>query len=70
MANKLVEMIASQAAKYGDREAIRHKNQNTGKWYSISWNELSQRVNRIALAFEIIGMKELDNIAIFSQNRP
>ncbi|MDD5781677.1 MAG: long-chain fatty acid--CoA ligase [Muribaculaceae bacterium] len=70
MANKLVEMIASQAARYGDREAIRHKNQDTGKWYSISWNELSQRVNRIALAFEIIGMKELDNIAIFSQNRP
>ncbi len=70
MANKLVELIASQSTKYGKMEAFRHKDYDKNEWISTSWNEFKDKVETTAYAFEIIGIKEKDNIAIFSQNCP
>src|SRR5574344_206328 len=70
MTNRLVELITSQAAKYGDREVFRHKDYDTNSWIPTSWNQFSKEVTDAALALEILGIKEKDNIAIFSQNRP
>ncbi|MDD2961644.1 MAG: long-chain fatty acid--CoA ligase [Muribaculaceae bacterium] len=70
MANKLVELISSQAAKYGNREVFRHKSYDTKDWITTSWDQFAKEVKEAALAFEILGIKEKDNIAIFSHNCP
>lgn len=70
MTNRLVELIASQAAKYGDREVFRHKEHDKNDWIPTTWNQFNKEVNEAALAFEILGIQENDNIAIYSQNRP
>lgn len=69
MANRIVLMIAYQASKYGDRELFRHKDSKSGKWVSTSWNQFNETVNKAAVAFQKIGIKEQDHIAVFSQNR-
>ncbi len=68
MANVLTEMISKQCLKYGKREAFKYKENN--RWISTSWNELNHITETIACALEIIGLKEEDNITVFSANRP
>ncbi|MCH5216886.1 MAG: long-chain fatty acid--CoA ligase [Muribaculaceae bacterium] len=67
--NKLVQLISQQAAKYGTREVIRHKSGSGNDWVSISWIEFSHRVELTALAMKKIGIKQGDNVAVFSHNR-
>ncbi len=61
-------MPARQAKKYGEREAIRHKDYVTDEWKSASWNQFAQDVETTALAFASIGIKEKENITTFTQN--
>lgn len=68
MANVLTELISRQAAIYGQREAYYYKEGN--KWQPTSWLELLDNTDTVACAMEIIGVKENDNITIFSANRP
>lgn len=68
MANVLTELISRQAAIYGQREAYYYKEGN--KWQPTSWLELLNNTDTVACAMEIIGVKENDNITIFSANRP
>ncbi|MFI3239683.1 MAG: long-chain fatty acid--CoA ligase [Bacteroidales bacterium] len=70
MANKLVEMIASQTSRYGDREAFRFKKNNRGGWISASWNYFKDRVESVAYAMQQLGIEEDEKIGIFSQNHP
>lgn len=70
MANRLTELITSQANKYKDREVFSHKDYASNSWIPTNWNQLEESVNKISYALEIIGIKEQENIAIFSQNRP
>ncbi len=70
MANKLVEMIASQTSRYGDREAFRYKKNNNGAWISASWNYFKERIESVANAMQQIGVKEDEKIGVFSQNHP
>jgi len=68
MINLMTSMPARQAKKYGEREAIRHKDYVTNEWISTSWNEFSSLVDTVALALAQIGIKEKDNITTFTQN--
>lgn len=68
MANVLTELISRQAAIYGQREAYYYKEGN--KWQPTSWLELLNNTDTVACAMEIIGVKENNNITIFSANRP
>ena len=61
-------MPGKQAQKYGEREAIRHKDYVTNEWISVSWNEFSSFINTAALAFAQLGIKEKENITTFTQN--
>lgn len=70
MANRLVELIASQSGKYGDREVFSHKDYDTKEWIGTSWKSFQNKVEEVAYALEILGVKEKDNIAVFSQNHP
>ena len=62
--------MRSQAEKYGDREVFRHKDFENDKWISTSWTQFSEQVELIALAFLTMGVREQENIATYTQNRP
>lgn len=63
-------LVDRQAEKYGDRVALKYRDYETSQWLSVSWNQLSE-TNRIAAnALVALGVKEEENIAIFSQNMP
>lgn len=68
MANVLTTLISSQTDRYGDREAYRYKYND--RWEPTSWNDFRRQTFDVACAFETLGLKECDNIAIFSANRP
>lgn len=67
--NILTGLIARQAEGYGERVALSAPDAE-GKWYDISWNKLSADVDTAAAALAALGIKESDNVATFSSNRP
>ncbi len=68
--NKFVSLVASQARKYGRREALRFKDYITGQWTSLSWISFSQDVERCAAALCEAGVAEQGKVAILTQNCP
>ena len=70
MANKLVEIVPKQRAKYGEREAYRFCWRKDGEWIPTSWNELGAQVDVAGKAICALGLLEKDRIAICSPNTP
>ena len=64
----LVETLAHNAVKFGNREALRFRDYKTQQWTSISWNDFKKIVDRMALSFEMLGLKAADKIALYTQN--
>ncbi|EGD33450.1 long-chain fatty acid--CoA ligase [Capnocytophaga sp. oral taxon 338] len=64
----LVTRFASQAALYGDRDAIRHW--ENGQWCATSWRLFNQRVQQIAYALLHHQVDIQENIGIFAPNSP
>ncbi len=69
MTNILTDLVRRQAAKYGSRAALAAPAPD-GTWADISWTELAAGVDSAAKALQLLGVKEADNIATFSANRP
>lgn len=63
-------LVRKQAEKYGDRTAFRHRDQEKGVWISTSWNAFASIVDDLAKAFVELGVKEQENIATYTQNKP
>lgn len=70
MANRLVTMVATQAARYGEREAYRFCWRKDGEWLPTSWTDFSLQVKVAAKALAMLGLIEKDTIAICSPNTP
>ncbi|MDE7161014.1 MAG: long-chain fatty acid--CoA ligase [Muribaculaceae bacterium] len=70
MANRLVGMVAAQAARYGKREAYRFCWRKEGEWISTSWDEFALQVEVAARAIASLGLLEKDTLAICSPNTP
>lgn len=70
MANRLVEIIPQQAARYGSREAYRFCWRKDGEWQSTSWEEFDAQVKVASRAIARLGLIEKDTIAICSPNTP
>ena len=70
MANRLVEIVSTQARHYGDREAYRFCWRKDGEWQSTSWTEFEAQVNVASKALAAMGLIEKDAIAICSPNTP
>ncbi len=68
MPNILTDLIGKQAAIYGAREAFSAP--ANGKWEATSWLEFRNKTENVAYAMEMLGIKERENITIFSANRP
>ena len=64
------ELIHHQAEKYGNRTALKHRDNATGKWLKISWREFSDKVMLTAKAMAEFGIKVQENIGVYSQNMP
>ena len=64
------ELIHRQAEKYGNRTALKRRDNATGKWLKISWREFSDKVMLTAKAMAEFGIKVQENIGVYSQNMP
>ena len=64
------ELIHRQAEKYGNRTALKHRDNATGKGLKISWREFSDKVMLTAKAMAEFGIKVQENIGVYSQNMP
>lgn len=63
-------LVHHQAEKYGDRIALKFRDYETSQWIPITWNQYSENVKVVANALVELGVKEEENIGIFSQNKP
>lgn len=70
MKNSHITALLQQADRYGDRTAYRHFDEQSGVRISTSWNQFVAKINRAAKAFEQLGVKVQENVAICSQNKP
>ena len=66
----LAVLVHRQAEKYGDREALYYRDYDKSQWLSITWNQFSQKVKKAANALFDLGIRECENIGVFSQNKP
>ncbi len=67
--NMFSSLIRVQAEKYGDRPVMYDRNKLTDPWQAISWNEMNEKVERLAKAMIELGVGAQDRIAQFSQNK-
>ena len=68
-ANILTDLPERQAERFGDKAALAapdHEN----RWYDISWHRYAADVRTASLALAALGVREADNVATFSANRP
>lgn len=66
----LTEVIKANAKRFLTKNAIFHKNSATKQWEGISWNRFYQQIEQVSKALINFGIKEKQNIAIFSENSP
>jgi len=64
----LVSMFFDQVAARGDKPMLHWK--AAGEWHSLSWNEVSDRVTRLANALRVMGVEAGDRVVLVSENRP
>jgi len=64
------ELIHRQAEKYGTKTALKFRDDETKKWYKISWKAFSETVMLTAKAMVEFGIEKRENIGIYSQNMP
>lgn len=70
MANRLVDIISTNAKRHPQREAYRFPWNREGEWQKTSWGEFAMQVKTAAKAFVVLGLLEKDKIAICSPNTP
>lgn len=63
-------LVHRQAEKYGDKTALQYRDYETSQWIPVTWNEFSRTVRLVANALVALGVKEEDNVGVFSQNKP
>ena len=68
--NRFVELIPTQRAKYGEREALRFRDYETQVWSSLTWNGFSEQIDRSAGALLVNGVEEQGRVCLFTQNCP
>ena len=66
--NSIPDGFFKTCSKYGDSPAFRYKIEN-GKKETLTYKEIYTRVNALAKAFDIYGVKYGTHVAIFSENR-
>lgn len=63
-------LVHRQAAKYGDKIALKYRDYASSAWLPVTWNEFSKTVRQAANSLVALGVQEEENIGVFSQNKP
>ncbi len=63
-------LVHRQAEKYGDKVALKYKDYEKAQWVPVTWNAFSATIRQTANALIAFGVKETENVGIFSQNKP
>lgn len=66
----LSQLIQRSAEKRGEKTALRYRDYTRGQWRAITWRLFAHRVDQVAQSLIALGVKEQENVAIFSQNKP
>ncbi len=64
----LVEVFRNRVKKSGDRVALRVK--RGGRWIDITWREVENWVDALAVGFVELGLNRRESVGIISTNRP
>lgn len=64
------DLIYKQSEKYGERVALRYRDYSTETWVPVTWNHFADTVRKVANSLIYFGVKEQENIGVFSQNKP
>lgn len=64
----LLEVIKDHSKLFSTKEVVFYKNESVNNWKGISWNTFYNRIQQVSKALINFGIKEKDNIGIFSQN--
>jgi long-chain acyl-CoA synthetase len=62
------KLLLRNAARYGDRPAMRHK--DFGIWQTWTWARLLEEVRALAVGLRKLGLERGDTVAIIGDNRP
>ncbi|MCM1519699.1 MAG: long-chain fatty acid--CoA ligase [Lachnoclostridium sp.] len=69
MKNVLTDIAALQARKYGSRAAMAAPDA-CGHWFDLSWQQVADDVEAVAVALRKLGIAVGERVATFSANRP
>ncbi|MDR1676477.1 MAG: long-chain fatty acid--CoA ligase, partial [Tannerella sp.] len=58
------ELVYRQAEKYGDRAAIRWRDETDGHWYPVSWTDFATQVRLVSQALIARDVNVGENIGI------
>lgn len=61
-------MFFSQAARQGNRTALRHK--RYGIWHRITWEEYAHKVRLVAYGLLALGLERGERVGLIGENRP
>ena len=64
------DLIYRQAEKYGRRTELMYKDDNTGKWNAVSWNDFAENVRLTSQAMVEYGLRVAENVGIYAPNMP
>lgn len=64
------KLIRNRIEKYGEKIAMRYKDEKSNKWVGLSWNDFGLQIRQISKALLKMGVKTQQKVAIFSQNMP
>ena len=68
--NQLVALIDKNANKYVSRNVLHYKDYDTDQWTPMTWTDFRNDIQLAAYAQEMLGVREIDRIALFTANRP
>lgn len=64
----LSNLVHRKVEILGNKDALKIRNKQTGKWLPISWEKFSERIMDTAYALCDYGVKEFSNVGIYMQN--
>jgi len=69
LAESVGSLFDLTAEKLAENVAVRHRDNTTSEWVSLTWQEYKSRVRRLSFALLQNGLKHGEKVAIISNSR-
>jgi long-chain acyl-CoA synthetase len=66
----LVQIFLSRCKLHPERPALYYKSKGANRYFSLTWAEWQDKVEKAALGLHALGVRKGDRVAILSENRP